>query len=94
MLDFFEDMAMTRQKLIVFRSPFDRSWFPTEGANVELVLRAGVEKSGVELTGQARLARDSPEGFMTAGQGTLGRFDTHFMNFLPCLVGCFLHDTA
>jgi len=48
-LDLFEDVAMTCEKLIVFGPSFERAGFSAEGADVQLMFGAGVEELVVEL---------------------------------------------
>lgn len=94
MLDFLEGVAVACQKLVVLWPALDRARFSTEGANIELLFRAGIEKALVELPGQPGFTGHSSKGFVTTGQGALGRFDAHFMDLLLCLVGGFLHHAA
>ena len=94
MLDLFEDPSVAGEELVVFGSSFERAGFLAEGADVQDVFGAGVEKLIVELLFQARFSGDSAKSFVTAGQGVLGGTDAHFVDLFPCFVRGFLHGGA
>ena len=64
MVDFSKDVAMGRQKLVVFRSPLECPRFLTKGPDIEDVLCAVGQDLTVEPSMKARLPRDRPKAFM------------------------------